>query len=312
MIGVRAAPPPFVVRRLDAAAAAILNPDDAPMPDLSRPPGEPGLFAPDSVAWRVFRNPVSLLAGGVAAVLLELAHPRVRAGVWTHSRFRHDPVGRIRRTGRAAMLTVYAPRSVALPAIARTVRRHEGVRGATPEGVPYDASDPDLLAWVHATATFGFTTAFDRYVAPLGGAGLSRAFAEARPAARLHGADGAPADAAAWRATLERTLPELGPSPILDEFLAIMRTAPLLPRALRPLQRLAIRGAVELLPGPVRDRLALGGGLRPGERAVLRALGAAAERVSLPSHPAAQAAARLARPAWAAATEREPKGPGLA
>lgn len=286
--------PPFVARRLDAAAAAMLTPDGAPMPDLSRPAGEPGLFAPDSVAWAVFANPVSLLVGGVAAVLLELAHPAVRAGVWTHSRFPADPVGRIRRTGHAAMLTVYAPRSIAEPAIARIVRRHGAVRGTTPEGLPYHATDPALLAWVHATATYGFTAAHDRYAAPLGAAGLDRAFAEAMPAARLHGAHDAPAGLSEWRALLERTLPELDASPVLGEFLTIMRAAPLLPRPLRALQPLALRGAVAVLPGPVRDRLALGGrGLRPGEGAALRALGGLAGRVGLPSHPANGAALRL-------------------
>jgi uncharacterized protein (DUF2236 family) len=52
------------------------------------PAGEPALAAPDSVSWRVFKNPVSLFVGGVTAVILELAEPRVRTGVWEHSSFR--------------------------------------------------------------------------------------------------------------------------------------------------------------------------------------------------------------------------------
>ena len=47
----------------------------------------------------VFKNPVTMFIGGVAAVILELAEPRVRTGVWEHSRFSRDPVGRLRRTG---------------------------------------------------------------------------------------------------------------------------------------------------------------------------------------------------------------------
>ena len=46
------------------------------------PAGDPGLFGPDSMAWRVHANPVALAIGGVAAVLLELAEPRVRSGGW--------------------------------------------------------------------------------------------------------------------------------------------------------------------------------------------------------------------------------------
>jgi uncharacterized protein (DUF2236 family) len=55
--------------------------------DFSQPAGEPALTPPDGVSWRVFANPVVLFVGGVAAVLLELAEPSVRSGVWDHSSF---------------------------------------------------------------------------------------------------------------------------------------------------------------------------------------------------------------------------------
>jgi hypothetical protein len=48
----------------------------------------PALFEPDSVTWRVMKNPVALVVGGFAAVILELAEPRVRSGVWEHTSFR--------------------------------------------------------------------------------------------------------------------------------------------------------------------------------------------------------------------------------
>lgn len=89
--------------------------DTRPPPpvDFTRPEGEPALIAADSVSWRVFKNPVALYIGGIAAVLLELAEPRVRTGVWEHSSFRSDPLPRMKRTGLAAMVTVYGARSVA-------------------------------------------------------------------------------------------------------------------------------------------------------------------------------------------------------
>ena len=74
-----------------------------PPVDFSAPRGEPALAAPDSVSWQVFKNPVALFIGGVAAVLLELAEPRVRHGVWDHSSFRERPMQRLQRTGLAAM-----------------------------------------------------------------------------------------------------------------------------------------------------------------------------------------------------------------
>jgi uncharacterized protein (DUF2236 family) len=283
-----------VLGRLDALAAALMRPEGVPAPDLTRPEGEPGLFALDSVTWRVFRNPVSLLVGGVAAVLLELAHPAVREGVWRHGRFREDPLGRIRRTGHAAMLTVYAPRSVALPAIARVVRRHEGIAGRTPDGRPFRASDPELLGWVHATAVHGFAAAYDRHVRALGEPGLSDAFAESAPVGRLHGVRDPPTDLAGWHALLKRTAPDLEPSPILEEFLGTMRTAPLLPGPLRALQPPAMRAAAGLVPEALRGPLGLAGH-RPSQAdaALLRMAAGLAERVRLPSHPASQAVIRL-------------------
>ena len=67
-------------------------------------------MSPDSVSWRVFKNPISLFIGGVAAVIMELAGPRVRTGVWEHTTFRVDPIRRLRRTGLAAMVTIYGAR----------------------------------------------------------------------------------------------------------------------------------------------------------------------------------------------------------
>ena len=71
--------------------------------DFSTPVGEAALISAQSVSWRVFKNPVTMFIGGVAAVILELAEPCVRTGVWEHSRFRKDPVGRLQRTGAAAI-----------------------------------------------------------------------------------------------------------------------------------------------------------------------------------------------------------------
>jgi uncharacterized protein (DUF2236 family) len=151
--------PAFAARQIGALAEAVFPPDDGPAFDFTRPRGEPALTAPDSVHWRVFKNPVSLYIGGVAAVILELAEPRVRTGVWEHSSFRHEPVRRMRRTGLAAMVTVYGPKSAAEAMIARVVRQHAGGCGATPAGVAYAADDPELLLWVQATTGYGFCDA---------------------------------------------------------------------------------------------------------------------------------------------------------
>src|SRR3954464_727672 len=99
-----------------------------PSADFTTPAGEPALVRPDSVSWRIFKNPVALFTGGVAAVILELAEPSVRTGVWEHTGFRRDPVRRLQRTGLAAMITVYAARSVAEKMIAHVRVLHERVQ----------------------------------------------------------------------------------------------------------------------------------------------------------------------------------------
>src|SRR5215467_9628928 len=116
---------------LEAAAWALLEPGDRYHIDFSRPAGEAALVSPDSVSWRVFKNPLSLFIGGVTAVIMELAEPRVRTGVWEHSAFRLNPIRRLRRTGLAAMVTIYGARSTAEPMIARIRRMHEMVAGTT-------------------------------------------------------------------------------------------------------------------------------------------------------------------------------------
>jgi uncharacterized protein (DUF2236 family) len=264
--------------------------------DFSQPAGEPALTPPDGVSWRVFSNPVALFVGGVAAVLLELAEPSVRAGVWDHSGFRRDPVTRLRRTGFAAMMTVYGPRSATEKLIAHVVRMHEHVRGVTADGLPYRANDPRLLDWVHATATFGFTQAYHHYVRPLSAAEKDKAFAEGRPAARLYGAADAPHSWAAWEAMLAHTAPGLEGSTVLAEFMRIMAKAAILPAPLRWLQRLLVRAAVHISPEPVRSLPQLRGhGLRFGEAALVRALARGATLLPLGDTPPAQAARRLGR-----------------
>jgi len=262
--------------------------------DFTVPSGEPALVPADSVSWQVFKNPVTLFVGGVAAVILELAEPRVRAGVWEHSSFRHDPVGRLQRTGLAAMVTVYGARSVAEAMIAGINRRHAAIHGRTEDGEPYRADDPELLTWVQATAAFGFLEAYAAYVRPVDAADRDAYYAEGVTAARLYGAVSAPLSEAELRSLFAAMRPRLAPSETLSEFLRLMRAAPLLPPALRWMQRLLVRAAVEIVPDWARDRLGLRqNGLRIGERPLVRMAAAAVDRLMLRSGPAVQSCRRL-------------------
>ncbi|MEO0983437.1 MAG: oxygenase MpaB family protein [Pseudomonadota bacterium] len=263
--------------------------------DFSAPLGEPALSAPDSVAWRIFKNPASLFIGGVTAVILELAEPRVRSGVWDHSSFRKDPLARMKRTGLAAMITVYGPGSTAKAVIEGVNRMHARVAGETPDGEPYRANDPELLAWVQATASYGFLEAYHAFVSPLPDAEKNRFYAEQTPAAELYGAARVPRSLAERRAFFDDWLKRLEPSDIIFEFIDIMRATAVLPGPLRVLQRPFIRAAVSILPENVRDRLGLGEayGLRRFEGGAIRRAAQVADRVPVPGSPPVLACRRM-------------------
>ena len=284
--------------RLEAAAVELIQPKGWPQADFAHPLGEPALTPPDSVSWQVFKNPVALLIGGMTAAILELAEPRVRTGVWEHSSFRDHPMARLQRTGFATMMTVYGPRSHTEMVIAAVARMHGQVSGVTPDGQPYCASDPDLLDWVHATASFGFLEAFNAYVRPVSDDERNRFYAEGMASARAYGATGAPRSQAELDALFDTMHERLEPSAIVLEFLQIMRNAPVLPGPLRPMQTLLIKAAVQITPAWVRERLGLDRrwNLRPWQRYLVKKTGQAADRLLLSSSPAVQSCRRLGLP----------------
>lgn len=290
--------PQPVQRRIEALDDAFRNGAAGPAVDFSQPTGEAALAAPDSISWLVFKNPASVFIGGVAAVILELAEPRVRTGVWEHTSFRTAPLERLQRTGLAAMMTVYGPRRQAAAMIAGIGRKHHAIVGTTPDGQPYRAGDPELLAWVHATASFGFLEAYHVYVRPIGAADRDRYYAEGQEAARLYGAVGAPASQAAVEAMFEAMRPRLEASAIIFEFLSIMQRMPALPGPLRPIQRLFVKAAVEITPAWLRERLGLDEWwpLQPWERRLVRLTCAVADRLIVRSSPAVQSCRRLGLP----------------
>jgi uncharacterized protein (DUF2236 family) len=285
-------------RRVEEAARTFLEPDDGLAAEFGKPVGEPSLLPPASISWQIFKNPVALFIGGVTAVILELAEPRVRTGVWEHSRFRTNPVRRLRRTGLAAMITVYGARSVAEAMIARVNRMHDRVTGTTPCGAAYRAKDPDLLNWVHVTAAFGFLTAYHTYVRPLSQADRDRYYAESSSSSPLYGVTRAASSEAEVHAFFMAMRNSLQSSEIIFEFLDIMRDAPVLPPLLRPAQRSLVRAAIGLTPPWAREIIGLGSehGVRSWEAALIRQAGAAASHIVLESSPAVQACRRLGLP----------------
>ncbi len=131
--------------------------------DYDTPEGDPGLFGPGSVTWRIHADFPGMLSGGLCALMLQTLHPRALAGVWDHSNFREDLMGRLRRTTDFVAGTTYAPVAEAERLIARVRGIHAQVAGVTADGTPYRADEPDLLTWVHVTESYAFLQGYRRY-----------------------------------------------------------------------------------------------------------------------------------------------------
>lgn len=157
--------------------------------DFHRPHGDPGLFGPGSITWKVHGDFTAMMVGGVAALLMQMLHPSALAGVWDHSGFREDRIGRLRRTAQFIAGTTYASTTVAERLIAKVRAIHDRVHGTLPDGTPYSANDPELLGWVHVAEAICFLEAYLRYRDPLlAGAAQDRYFAESLTVAERLGA----------------------------------------------------------------------------------------------------------------------------
>lgn len=149
-------------RLLRRQVLAVLS-HDGPTPDYDLPKGDPGLFGPHSVTWKVHADFPSMMSGGLAALMLQALHPLALAGVWDHSNFREDTLGRLRNTTAFVARTTYAPRAPAEAAIERVRRIHDTVNGSAADGRAYSANDPHLLTWVHCAGTWCFLNAYQTY-----------------------------------------------------------------------------------------------------------------------------------------------------
>lgn len=153
-----------------------------------------GLYGPRSESWRVNREGVLLLASGPRALLLQLAHPLIAEGVSQHSDFQRDPWTRLERTVRSYLRIVYGSTSLARGEIRRLNAYHRAIVGPVEDpgtrgrfGDRYDARDPELSLWVHATLVESVATAYEAWVEPLAPDARRRLYEESRPIGRAFG-----------------------------------------------------------------------------------------------------------------------------
>ena len=289
-----------MLKRDHAETAPRARKSGSPFPgiDFLTPEGDPGLLGPGSMGWKVSANPVVSAVGGIAAVILELSEKHVRAGVWDHSTFKTDPIKRMERTGMAAACVTYGPTKVAETTFDRVTRMHERVTGTTHDGDPYRAMQPELLAWVHVTAAWGFLNSYIRYADPkLSLEDQDRYFREGEIIGKGVGAEWVPTSKAEAEAYMEEMTPKLYANETVHEFLALVRNATPLGAAGKPMQRLVTQAAIDLLPKKLQDQcgVQVSPFVRPTVRPMVRALagaaGAAVRRMS--DTPANQACRRM-------------------
>ncbi len=237
--------------------------------DLSRgerpvPASDEALFPPGSVIRRVHGDVTSMMVGGLAALLMQMLHPKALAGVWDHSDVHSDMLGRLRRTARFIATTTYAHRDHALGAIERVKSIHGKVSGTLPEGSGYRATDPWLLAWVHVAGAINFLDSWRRYGEPaMSGADQDRYFAESGEIARLLDADPVPPSRASAERLIREFRRELAADSRTRAFRDLVLGAPVRSLKEAPVQSLLMNAAVDLLPAVAREMHGLGRPLLP-------------------------------------------------
>jgi uncharacterized protein (DUF2236 family) len=223
--------------------------------------GEAFAFPPGGLFWRVCRERCSLLDGAAAAIL-QVAHPKVAAGVRDHSDFRKGPLARLRRTLDGVNTIAFGTRAQAAAIAARIAARHAAVRGRMgfegDAGTDYSADDPDLLMWVIATLVMAAVVGYERALPRLSLSEKEAFYADMRRFGTYFGLPEhvGPRGWGEFIRYYERMLADetIGSSDV-SRTMAWAVAAPKRPWWLRVLSRPARFAVIETLPSPVRERL---------------------------------------------------------
>jgi len=255
------------------------------------PPGDPGLIGPGSISWEINADLASVSQAGLPAIVLEILHPSVIAGVQDLSNYRQDPFQRARATLGYVLTTTFGNTEAATALVEHVKHVHSHVNGTRPDGVPYRALDPELIAWVHTCIPWMILRAFEHTKRQLTQAERDRYLAEQAVIGRLGGAEWVPASSAELDDYVERMRPRLSVNAQTREFVDFLMTSPFFPNLPGPLDRSLHRFAIYagMTRAPQWARELIGYDRPP---AVMRAL----------IEPALQADARRLR--WAFGTPR--------
>ena len=187
------------------------------------PAGDPGLAGgPGSISWEINGDLASVSAAGMAAIIMEVLHPSVMAGVFEQSSYRTEPLRRAQNTLGYVLRTTFGNTDAATAVIARVHAVHGHINGIRPDGVPYRALDPELIGWVHTCIPWAVMEAFARYRRPLSVAERDRYLAEQAPIGRMGGAEWVPESMAELEHYVERMRPLMSMNEQTRSFLAFL------------------------------------------------------------------------------------------
>ena len=213
-------------------------------------------LGPGTLTRRINLEPVVLLGGG-RALLLQVAHPLVAAGVADHSDYESDPWGRLVRTLETMSVLAFGPPGASKRQTVRLARVHRGVTGQSAEGVAYRAADPALLVWVWATLVDTALVVYERCYGRLSDVDRQRYYEEQKLVARACGvpASVCPPSFADFQAYMAHMVEaELRVTPEARAIAASV-LAPPLPGLLGPMAALPARlVTAALLPAAVREQ----------------------------------------------------------
>jgi uncharacterized protein (DUF2236 family) len=201
------------------------------------PAGDPGLIGPDSISWEINGDLASVSQAGLPAIVLEILHPSVVAGVQDLSNYREDPFQRARATLGYVLTTTFGNTEAATRVIERVKRVHSFVNGTRPDGVPYRALDPELIAWVHTCIPWMILRTFEHTNRPLSRDEQDRYLAEQAVIGRMGGADWVPTSAAELDDYVEAMRPKLSVNAQTREFIDFLMASPFFPDLPGPVDR---------------------------------------------------------------------------
>ena len=209
------------------------------------PPGDPGLTGPGSMSWEINSDVAAIAIGGVGAIVMEILHPSVMAGVQDLSSYREDPYRRGRTTYGYVVTTTFGSTEAATRLINAVKRIHGKVNGVRPDGVPYRALDPELIGWVHTCIPWAVMTAYERFNRPLSHEERSRYLTEQAVIGRMGGAGEIPETATELEEYLEAMRPKMAVTEQTREFFEFLLTSPFGVRLPGPLARRGNRFQIE-------------------------------------------------------------------